>query len=283
MKKFSKFMMTMFAIASIGAFASCEKVELVDDGNGPITGSIEGQWTIKKAYYNNSVMAADAISLSISFNADGTGEIRNFGFELPYEESHFHWTLSDGDDHTLTITLYNEEVLTYTVIKLTDTEFNITGTVVPTTTLEGDVTIFFTRPGGGSDPEPGDPDAFPGNTNWGNNYSTTVDYDETTLDVNVASTLKFNRTGSKGSLNVVGTVAQMPVPFTYSLNFTYVFNADNNTGTMTFSVDGAEDANIDFTYDSTANTITFSTEGLVIPEQYAAYVNMPETLVFNRL
>lgn len=283
MKKISKIMMMMFAVASIGLFASCEKVDDADDGYGPITGNIVGKWNLKTAYLDNNVVTADNLSFTLKFNSNGTGNVLDYGFPLPAEEATFTWSYSAENNHTLTITLYNGDVLTYTVIKLTNKDFNIAGTVVPFVNLTGDVKLFMTRVGssnpGGDDEEEAD---FPGNTNWRNTYNTTVNVEGHNLNLTINSLLKFNRTGNGGSLTASTSVEGVPV--SYGINFTYTFNAEANTGILTFSAQGAEDVDVPFVYNpSDPNTISFSSEGLTIPEEYASYITLPETMVFTRM
>lgn len=280
MKKFNRILMTMFAIASIGAFASCEKVETVDDGSGPINASPVGEWHLKTAYLNNSVVSADNLSFTLQFNNDGTGLVKDYGFVIPIEETQFSWTLSNDADHTLTITLYNGQQLNYTVIKLTNNEFNVTGTVIPFVGMEGDVKLFMTRNGGGSDNPQGDPAPYPGNTTWRNTTNTMVNYEGDSIQITLNSTLKFNQYGNGGSLNVSTNFQGLPI--SYGLNFTYTYNAETTSGVMTFTADGAAPANIDYTINTSANTITFSTVGLPIPAEYASYFTLPETIVFNK-
>ena len=254
MKKFNRILMTMFAIASIGAFASCEKVETVDDGSGPINASPVGEWHLKTAYLNNSVVSADNLSFTLQFNNDGTGLVKDYGFVIPIEETQFSWTLSNDADHTLTITLYNGQQLNYTVIKLTNNEFNVTGTVIPA--------------------------PYPGNTTWRNTTNTMVNYEGDSIQITLNSTLKFNQYGNGGSLNV--STNFQGIPISYGLNFTYTYNTETTSGVMTFTADGAAPANIDYTINTSANTITFSTVGLPIPAEYASYFTLPETIVFNK-
>ena len=254
---------------------------MVDDGNGPINGTLVGQWKVKTAYFNNNLVSGETLSLSLIMREDGSGDIQNMGITLPYEQTHFTWNLST--ENVLTITLANDSVLTYNVTRLTATEAVIKGDVIPTTNMRGEVRLDLVRvgnPGGGGD-EPGDTAAFPGNTTWRNQYSTTIMYGENEINVDITSTLKFNLLGDGGSISFLTNASGFPI--TYSLNFTYTFNSDNNTGVMTVHVENAEDTEVPFTYDPTANTITFSSEGIVLPAEYAAYITLPETLVFARV
>ena len=289
MKTLRKFMMAMFAIATLGMAVSCEKSDASDDGNGDINGSIVGLWKVHNAYIDSTMLPSDALNLNILIKADGTGQLQCLGqtqyFTFPFDMMDFEWFRSGT---TLTISTENA-TLTYTITKLTNRECVIKGTTVPGTQVQGDVRLDLLRVGSSDDDDdpvdpvdpvnPVDTLAFPAATNWINNYSEnfTFEYEGTEYTANLSfnNTLNFSVTETTGSMSFHGSLSgNIPIENLgniafpigpQTINFNYTFNANTNTGIMTGSGPGAQEESIPFTYNTTNGTIvvTLDVESLI--------------------
>lgn len=286
MKTLRRMMMAMFAIATIGLTVACQK----DDSepvSGDTNGSIVGNWTVDKLSYNGSAIATDSLQMFIDVNENGTGAVRH-----QQATATFTWTKTGT---TLTISPDGMSAsYTYTITKLTDTEANLVGTVVPIMGLEGDVTIHMVKdatpgddpgdepgddpgddPGDepGDDPgdEPGDdPANFPAATAWVYNYTTetfNIEYQGMTVpaSIQLAIDLTFDATGNTGSMVMTGTpyitipyVGAMPLTdyaMTETATFTYTYDAATATGVASGSMAGTASETVPFSYNAADNTI----------------------------
>ena len=280
-------MVAFMSIATLGMAVGCEK----DDSepiSGDTNGSIVGNWTVDKVSMNGSSGNTGELQMFIDINADGTGVGIYQQNNIP-----FSWT---KNGNTLTITPNgSQSPLEYTITLLTDTECNITGTVVPFTPITGNISLHMVKdadpppppppdpppphyphphpdPNANPDPDP-QPDNFPAATNWNYDYTTSafsIEYNnaEVNARININMALSFDATGNTGTLNVTANPeAQMPYVGWMSIpgygveetaSFTYTYDATTGTGMANGHLSGTASEEVPFSYNSTDNTIVIT-------------------------
>lgn len=282
MKTMRKMLMAFVAIATLGLTTACEK-DNSEPASGNTDGNIVGTWKVDKMTLNGMSMNTDSLDIAILVNSDGTGVVSR-----PDATLSFGWS-QNGTTLTITPTAFGSS-FDYTITLLTDTEASITGTVVPGTDIQGDVTVHMVRidnpgddpdpnpgddpdpnPGDDPDPNPGDTTAttFPAGTNWTYNYTTesfNVEYQGMTVPASVQLTmnLAFDAEGQNGTLEMNGTPIitfyGVPMPLTdYAVSenasFTYTYDAATATGIANGHLPGTASEQVPFSYNPSANTI----------------------------
>lgn len=282
MKALRKMLMAFVAIATLGLTVACEK-DNSEPASGNTDGNIVGTWKVDKMTLNGMSMNTDSLDIAILVNSDGTGVVSR-----PDATLSFGWS-QNGTTLTITPTAFGSS-FDYTITLLTDTEASITGTVVPGTDIQGDVTVHMVRidnpgddpdpnpgddpdpnPGDDPDPNPGDTTAttFPAGTNWTYNYTTesfNVEYQGMTVPASVQLTmnLAFDAEGQNGTLEMNGTPIitfyGVPMPLTdYAVSenasFTYTYDAATATGIANGHLPGTASEQVPFSYNPSANTI----------------------------
>lgn len=282
MKALRKMLMAFVAIATLGLTVACEK-DNSEPASGNTDGNIVGTWKVDRLTLNGMAMNTDSLNIAILVNSDGTGVVSR-----PDATLSFGWS-QNGTTLTITPTAFGSS-FDYTITLLTDTEASITGTVVPGTDIQGDVTVHMVRidnpgddpdpnpgddpdpnPGDDPDPNPGDTTAttFPAGTNWTYNYTTesfNVEYQGMTVPASVQLTmnLAFDAEGQNGTLEMNGTPIitfyGVPMPLTdYAVSenasFTYTYDAATATGIANGHLPGTASEQVPFSYNPSANTI----------------------------
>jgi len=300
-------MMAFVAIATLGLTTACEK-DNSEPASGNTDGNIVGTWKVDKMTLNGMSMNTDSLNIAILVNSDGTGVVSR-----PDATLSFAWS-QNGTTLTITPTAFGSS-FDYTITLLTDTEANITGTVVPGTDMQGDVSVHMVRianpgddpdpnpgddpgddpnPGDDPDPNPGDTTAttFPAGTNWTYSYTSesfNVEYQGMTVPASVQLTmnLAFNAESQNGTLKMNGTpivtlpyVGAMPLTdlaVTESASFTYTYDAATATGVANGHLPSTASEQVPFSYNQTANTIE-----LTLPTNiWSSFANMiPEGVDF---
>lgn len=301
MKKMRKMMMAFIAIATLGLTVACEK-DNSEPASGNTDGNIVGTWKVDKMTLNGMSMNTDSLNIAILVNSDGTGVVSR-----PDATLSFGWS-QNGTTLTITPTAFGSS-FDYTITLLTDTECNLTGTVVPGTDMQGDVSVHMVRIANpGDDPNPGDTTAttFPAGTNWTYNYTTepfNVEYQGMTVPASVQLTmnLAFDAEGQNGTLEMNGTpivtlpyVGAMPLTdyaVSENASFTYTYNAATATGIANGHLPGTASEQVPFSYNSSTNTIELTLPSDIwnslaanIPEGVNFPISsLPTTIVFTRV
>lgn len=305
MKALRKMLMAFVAIATLGLTVACEK-DNSEPASGNTDGNIVGTWKVDKMTLNGMSMNTDSLDIAILVNSDGTGVVSR-----PDATLSFGWS-QNGTTLTITPTAFGSS-FDYTITLLTATEASITGTVVPGTDIQGDVTVHMVRidnpgddpdpnpgddpdpnPGDDPDPNPGDTTAttFPAGTNWTYRYTTepfNVEYQGMTVPASVQLTmnLAFNAGGQSGTLEMNGTpivtlpyVGAMPLTdyaVSENASFTYTYDAATATGIANGHLPGTASEQVPFSYNSSTNTIE-----LTLPSDIwnSLAANIPEGVNF---
>lgn len=256
------FLFTMFAALALCFTVACTDENEGGDNNGGNNGGgndyatlIVGTWQVDNMTVDGNDMTPQ--NVRFTFNTGGTGLLNDNGVT---ENNEFSWSISDNQ-----ITIQPRHgTMTYTIVSLTQTSCTFTGTVVPGTDIEGDVSVHMTKVNGGDNPDPGpgpNPANFPEGTMWEYQFDSTfviegiaatmnmtigIDFiDASNCDLSfhaVASamgmtladenettpfTYTYNSTASEGVLYAVGTDPDTGEPFEESL--TFVYNSSDNT------------------------------------------------------
>ena len=261
MKALRKMLMAFVAIATLGLTTACEK-DNSEPASGNTDGNIVGTWKVDKMTLNGMAMNTDSLNIAILINEDGTGVVSR-----PDATLSFGWS-QNGTTLTITPTAFGSSY-DYTITLLTATEASITGTVVPGTDIQGDVTVHMVRidnpgddpdpnpgddpdpnpgddpdpnPGDDPDPNPGDTTAttFPAGTNWTYNYTTesfNVEYQGMTVPASIQLTmnLAFDAEGQNGTLEMNGT----PFISLYGMTMPLTDFAVSENASFTYTYDAA--------------------------------------------
>jgi hypothetical protein len=311
MKTMRKMLMAFVAIATLGLTTACEK-DNSEPASGNTDGNIVGTWKVDRLTLNGMAMNTDSLNIAILINEDGTGVVSR-----PDATLSFGWN-QNGTTLTITPTAFGSSY-DYTITLLTATEASITGTVVPGTDIQGDVTVHMVRidnpgddpdpnPGDDPDPNPGDTTAttFPAGTNWTYSYTTesfNVEYEGMTVPASIQLTmnLAFDAEGQNGTLEMNGTpfitlpyVGAMPLTdyaVSENASFTYTYDAATATGIANGHLPGTASEQVPFSYNQSANTIE-----LMLPTDiWSSFANripdgvnfpissLPTTIVFTRV
>lgn len=311
MKALRKMMMAFVAIATLGLTVACEK-DNSEPASGNTDGNIVGTWKVDRLTLNGMAMNTDSLNIAILVNEDGTGVVSR-----PDATLSFGWS-QNGTTLTITPTAFGSSY-DYTITLLTATEASITGTVVPGTDIQGDVTVHMVRidnpgddpdpnPSDDPDPNPGDTTAttFPAGTNWTYNYTTesfNVEYQGMTVPASVQLTmnLAFDAEGQNGTLEMNGTpivtlpyVGAMPLTdyaVSENASFTYTYDAATATGIANGHLPGTASEQVPFSYNSSTNTIELTLPSDIwnslaanIPEGVNFPISsLPTTIEFTRV
>jgi hypothetical protein len=295
MKALRKMMMAFVAIATLGLTTACEK-DNSEPASGNTDGNIVGTWKVDKMTLNGMSMNTDSLNIAILVNSDGTGVVSR-----PDATLSFGWS-QNGTTLTITPTAFGSS-FDYTITLLTDTEASITGTVVPGTDIQGDVTVHMVRID-----NPGDTTAttFPAGTNWTYSYTTepfNVEYQGMTVPASVQLTmnLAFDAEGQNGTLEMNGTpivtlpyVGAMPLTdyaVSENASFTYTYDAATATGIANGHLPGTASEQVPFSYNSSTNTIELTLPSDIwnslaanIPEGVNFPISsLPTTIEFTRV
>lgn len=259
MKTMRKMLMAFVAIATLGLTTACEK-DNSEPASGNTDGNIVGTWKVDRLTLNGMAMNTDSLNIAILINEDGTGVVSR-----PDATLSFGWS-QNGTTLTITPTAFGSSY-DYTITLLTATEASITGTVVPGTDIQGDVTVHMVRidnpgddpdpnpgddpdpnpgddpdpnPGDDPDPNPGDTTAttFPAGTNWTYSYTTesfNVEYEGMTVpaSVQLAMNLAFAAEGQNGTLEMNGTPF-ITIPYVGAMPLTDFAVSENASFTYTY-------------------------------------------------
>ena len=284
MKALRKMMMAFVAIATLGLTVACEK-----DNSEPASGNTDGNYYIR----TNALIRTDSLDIAILVNSDGTGVVSR-----PDATLSFGWS-QNGTTLTITPTAFGSS-FDYTITLLTDTEASITGTVVPGTDIQGDVTVHMVRIDNTT------ATTFPAGTNWTYNYTTesfNVEYQGMTVPASVQLTmnLAFDAEGQSGTLEMNGTpivtlpyVGAMPLTdyaVSENASFTYTYDAATATGIANGHLPGTASEQVPFSYNSSTNTIELTLPSDIwnslaanIPEGVNFPISsLPTTIVFTRV
>ena len=292
MKALRKMMMAFVAIATLGLTVACEK-DNSEPASGNTDGNIVGTWKVDKMTLNGMSMNTDSLDIAILVNSDGTGVVSR-----PDATLSFGWS-QNGTTLTITPTAFGSS-FDYTITLLTDTEASITGTVVPGTDIQGDVTVHMVRIDNTT------ATTFPAGTNWTYNYTTesfNVEYQGMTVPASVQLTmnLAFDAEGQSGTLEMNGTpivtlpyVGAMPLTdyaVSENASFTYTYDAATATGIANGHLPGTASEQVPFSYNSSTNTIELTLPSDIwnslaanIPEGVNFPISsLPTTIVFTRV
>lgn len=252
-------------------FTGCNPDDPTPDNPGGGGGSnnnynqlIVGTWLVDNMTVDGNVMTPE--NLKLIFNANGTGVLNDNGVT---ENNEFSWSL---DGTTMTIQPRNGSA-TYTIVSLDDHACQFTGTMVPGTDMQGDVSIHMTKvQSGGDNPGPGpNPADFPAGTKWQCSMDTTVTEsdgeDSYSIVVNGSIKLDFASTGNTGALVITGSSIiyynGYPIhneSLDETQDFTWTYNETTHTGIMTATGVDEETGepytdDLEFFYNPSDNTI----------------------------
>ena len=230
-----------------------------DNGGGNDANSLVGNWRVDNMIYNGEDMTPDDMVLVM--NANGTGDVLNNGQS---SNDSFNWSVSDN---VLTVHPNGGGEYTFTIVSITATECSLHGNVIPSTDIQGDVTMHLTNVSGGDNPGPGpNPANFPEGTLWQFQYDTSMPYQGISVMTSLTYSLDFiNAVNCDMGMRYVVSAMGMTVADTSMVYpMTYTYNSTSGEGVFTIpDPESSESDILPFTYNSTDNTIIID-----VPEEY---------------